>query len=379
MEIDTKLDFKFLNNYINVSSTGYAIEIYEKSRINEYYIGKTFSNGTKINSDTLYDIASLTKMFTALLVYKAIEENKLSLNDNIYKLDNKFIKLKNVSIKDLLAHRKEIWTDKHLRETINKEDYYNTVYNSYIKSNNPKYVDLHYIILGIILEKVYKKSYLEILKEKIVIPLGITSLTFMPEGNNIAKTSKELSSGIINDSKARIALRYGIYTSHAGIFINANDMMKVLSSILNCTIIKQETLKIALSHDDINKQNYNYLSTLSELTDVNEMYKEIKENNPEFNVQKTYNYFGTRYRNNIDYENEIPTIASDNSIYFSGFTGPAFLIDFKYKIIILVMSNGTYIESQSRYERKLNNNKIIDRIFTDIVKAKKMKQRKDIL
>ena len=58
----------------------------------------------------LYDIASLTKTYTATLIYIAYEENKLNLNDTIFALDNQFINLKEVTVLDLLSHNQELWT-----------------------------------------------------------------------------------------------------------------------------------------------------------------------------------------------------------------------------------------------------------------------------
>ena len=71
-----------------------------------------FSNieaSRKSTTDSKYRIGSISKTFTAVLIFKAIEAKKLSLND---KLVNYFPAVKNadkITISDLLNHRSGIY------------------------------------------------------------------------------------------------------------------------------------------------------------------------------------------------------------------------------------------------------------------------------
>lgn len=51
---------------------------------------------------------------------------------------------------------------------------------------------------------------------------------------------------------------------------------------------------------------------------------------------------GTRYRNEIHALNDVPNVSNDNTIAFSGFTVPSFIMDFDEKIIVVVMCNVTH-------------------------------------
>ena len=86
------------NEYVKKHSPGYVIEIYKDNNIQEYVIGNKITNPEieKTTSNTLYDIASLTKLFTSVLVYMAYEEDKIDLKDTIFNIDNNFKKLKNL-------------------------------------------------------------------------------------------------------------------------------------------------------------------------------------------------------------------------------------------------------------------------------------------
>ena len=150
-----------LNGYLNIHSCGYVIEIFNNNSLSEYVFGNKCVKPEvlKTSSDTLYDIASLTKLFTATLVYLAYQDNMLDLNDSVYSINNKFTNLEDVTILDLLSHNVEILTDGYLGDSKDKDDFYKILYSSYVVSRKPKYVDVHYIILSNILEMIYNKPF----------------------------------------------------------------------------------------------------------------------------------------------------------------------------------------------------------------------------
>ena len=157
-----------LKKYINKPSPGYAIGIYKQGEVSFYTLGNrcVSPNILEVRTDTLYDIASLTKVFTATLVYMAYEENLIDIYDNIYNIDNNFVNLKTVKVIDLLSHNQDIWTDGYLGSARSKDEFYKILYSAYVKNDIPTYVDSHYIILSTILEKIYNMSYKSYLTRK---------------------------------------------------------------------------------------------------------------------------------------------------------------------------------------------------------------------
>ena len=68
------LNIDFINsNYLGTHSPGYVIDILRENNFYEYVIGNksNYTNEKSLTTDTLYDIASLTKTFTATLVFMA--------------------------------------------------------------------------------------------------------------------------------------------------------------------------------------------------------------------------------------------------------------------------------------------------------------------
>ena len=77
--------------------------IYSKS------IGKDdVASGKLSNNLTKYRIGSISKMFTACLIFQAIEENKISLKQNINRFFPKIANSKEITIGNLLNHHSGI-------------------------------------------------------------------------------------------------------------------------------------------------------------------------------------------------------------------------------------------------------------------------------
>lgn len=368
-----------LEKYTTYHSPGYVIEIYNNGNQEEIIYGnrEVKPNIEKCNQDTLYDIASLTKTYTAVLVYMAYEEKKLSLEDSVYAIDKNFTHLKDVTILDLLSHNQEIWTDGYLGDAKSKNEFYEILYSAYVKENFPTYVDTHYMILSTLLESIYHQDFATLLQEKIFDKLDLNKTTTNPKGENIASNNYEVLNGnivenifpgLIHDTKGRVAKELGITTGHASIFTTGQELLAFLKSFLDNRLLKKETIEKMLSHKNRNQMNYNNLKEVVPISDINTMYKMAKEKNLPIKVMRTYNNMGTRYRNEIKALNDVPSVCSDNTIAFSGFTGPSFIIDFDAKIIMVIMCNVMHTTKLTRSERKETTDKIIEEICNSLYK-----------
>lgn len=137
----------------------------------------------KSNDNTKYRIGSVSKMFTATLVLKAIEENKLRLDQSLKEF---YPQVKNsdlISIKNLLNHSSGI------HDFTSEKDYleWNTQNQSkdamiariingdseFEPNEKSKYSNSNYVLLTFILEDIYGRPFSKLLKEKIIDPLGL--------------------------------------------------------------------------------------------------------------------------------------------------------------------------------------------------------------
>jgi CubicO group peptidase (beta-lactamase class C family) len=142
----------------------------------------------KASALTKYRIGSISKMFTACLVFKAIEEGKLNLNQTIDSYFPSIEKANKITIGQLLNHRSGIhnFTNDDNYLTYNTEpkteaqmvDIIAKGKSDFEPNSKADYSNSNYVLLSYILEKTYKKAYKDILTKKIIKPLGLTNTYF---------------------------------------------------------------------------------------------------------------------------------------------------------------------------------------------------------
>lgn len=141
------------------------------------------ASSKKSNINSKYRIGSISKTFTASLIFKAVEEKKIDLNQTIDKYFPTIKNAKTITISNLLNHRSGIY------DFTSNPDYlkWNTQPQSRAKmterivagdvafdpNTKGKYSNSNYILLSYILEDIYKKTYGEILNSKIIKPLKL--------------------------------------------------------------------------------------------------------------------------------------------------------------------------------------------------------------
>lgn len=141
---------------------------------------------------TKYRIGSVSKMFTATMIFQLIEQGKLKQTDTLDKFFPQIPNAKKITITNLLNHRSGIhnftddtdylkWMTKPKTEAEmlsiiakNKLDFEPDTKSSYSNSN--------YVLLGYIIEKASGKSYQKFLSENITSKIGLTN-TYLGDTN----------------------------------------------------------------------------------------------------------------------------------------------------------------------------------------------------
>lgn len=251
--IDTqKLDSYFNTLEVNQKFMGSVAVIKDGKVIYNKQVGYTdIVSKKKPNKETKYRIGSVSKLFTATLMFKAIEEGKISLNQTI---DNYFPELKNASsitISHLLNHRSGIhnFTD-------NKDEYlaYHTqpkteaeMVNIITKGGsdfNPDekaaYSNSNYVLLSYILERIYKKSYANILEDKITKPLNLKNTFF---GSKINPENKEAHAYHFDKKWIKTDETDPFIAMGAGGIVSApTDLVHFIKALFNNKILLPESI-----------------------------------------------------------------------------------------------------------------------------------------
>lgn len=244
-DITRKIDSIIKDNYQKNPNVGISVGFIKDN--NEHYISYGKLNAktdAKIDKNSIFEIASITKILTSNLIAQAVNENKIKTDDFIdaylptvyvlhHNLQNK------IRISDLASHQSglpDIDFGKLIElnpqqpvSSVTQETLSSLVNNCTELADYGKYrySTIGYTLLGQILEKIYDKSYDEIIREKIIQPLKMKhTLTKDFNVKNIT-TSHNPDGGIQEFFKWNITAPAGLIKS------NASDMILYLKAILN--------------------------------------------------------------------------------------------------------------------------------------------------
>ena len=244
-DISKKIDSIIKDNYQKNPNVGISVGFIKNN--DEYYTAYGKLNKESqidINKNSIFEIASITKILTSNLIAQAVIENKIKLDDYIDNyLPSAYVlheNLKNkIKISDLASHQSGLpdidfgklielnpqqpvssVTEKTLTTIINNCTEL-TGYGKY------RYSTIGYTLLGQILEKVYGKSYDEIIRKKIIKPLQMTN-TLTKDFNVKNKTT-----GYNPDGGIQEFFNWNITASAGLVKSDASDMVAFLKAVLN--------------------------------------------------------------------------------------------------------------------------------------------------
>ena len=198
--------------------------------------------------DTVFDMASLTKTFTATLLLQCAEEGLLHLNQEVrqHLPEAENAPVGPVALHYLATHTSGLPAWKAVYKHENGEPLAQILATPLAAPTGTKYTysDLGYITIGYILERVTKTPLEQLVQERIMRPLGMTRSGYKPANALyplIAATSRgelDLTVGgerltdkrYIGDVHDPNAYGMNGVAGHAGIFSNAPDMFRFILS-----------------------------------------------------------------------------------------------------------------------------------------------------
>lgn len=323
MFIERSLDY--LNNYLEncvgdvFPGCVYALIDPENNvRIKEFGHAEIIDRKRKMLDNTLFDLASLTKVIaTTTSVMILIERGKLSLNTLVKDIFPDY-KYEKITIKHLMTHTAGYPPEPNYDGSMNKDDMINLLLNT---DSSPEsfeksvvYSDVGFMILGIIIDKI-TGSFKRFAEENIFKPLEMKDTSFEPDNislNKFASTElcplrKHIVTGVVHDEKSYLM---GGTAGHAGLFSTAKDLSKFVIMILDNGIYNQNVI---ISEKSINIMSKCWTLGLNETRGLGWITK------------GSYKAMGD--------------LSSDQAIFHTGFTGTSILIDREYKTGFVLLTN----------------------------------------
>ncbi|MBR0093409.1 MAG: DUF1343 domain-containing protein [Lachnospiraceae bacterium] len=236
-----------------------------------------------VTTDTLFDLASVTKMFGVnYALQKLVTDGVISFDDTVASfLGESFLDhteerretdaetmrrwKEEITLRDLMHHSAGCPADPRsfrfyldtILQSADREEILQALYRVplvYAPGTDAVYSDMDYMLLGLVVEQVTGKDLDTYLKETFCTPLGLSHITYNPPEHGFSKeqiaatalTGNTLDGrvtmqglrthtlqGEVHDENAYHAL--GGVSGHAGLFGNARDIAKLASLMLDGT------------------------------------------------------------------------------------------------------------------------------------------------
>jgi CubicO group peptidase (beta-lactamase class C family) len=144
------------------------------------------SSGRKAEPSTIYQVASLSKQFTAALVLELVDRGRLSLSDTLGRFFNGLKpELTALTVEQILNHTSGLEGDfrsvEHATTPTTTDSLLALAARGALAAKPGtkfSYSNTGYMFAGAIIEKLYGKSYAEALRDEIARPLGLKTLAF---------------------------------------------------------------------------------------------------------------------------------------------------------------------------------------------------------
>jgi len=184
-----------------------------------------------ITTNSVYDLASVTKSITATLAHQLMDEKLISFDDQVQ------VHLPEYASKEsLIRHLLTYTLGNRLPLASLAERTPAAIIEAVFheKCHSPgsefSYSNAPALIMGLVIERTLGASFEKIADDRIFVPLQMRSATFTPQG---AVPSTDGVRDIPHDESARVFARGGKAVGHAGLFASAPDLLSFLEDTMS--------------------------------------------------------------------------------------------------------------------------------------------------
>jgi len=222
-----------------------------------------------LKSESKFQLASLSKTFTAVAILKLYEEGKLSLEDSVQKYIPAF-PYAGIQIKSLLAHRSGLPNYAYVVDSIRQHNPYPTnadivrwycafkpkLYNT--PNRNFSYSNTNYAFLATIVEQVSGQKFEDYLRQVIFKPLGMKNTWLATSDND---SLNQFRTAGYQYSRRLAKDNYDDVVGDKGVYSTMDDVFRWYLGRSGGCILRPETLREAFTPRSFERngiKNYGY-------------------------------------------------------------------------------------------------------------------------
>ncbi|NRB84160.1 MAG: beta-lactamase family protein [Winogradskyella sp.] len=234
--------------------TSQGKEIYSKG------VGYADINSNNKNSiETKFRIGSITKAFTAVMIFQLIDEGKITLNSPLSLFFKEIPNASKITIAHLLNHSSGLYNitndpnfDQWMLKSSSRSDMLTRikVYDlDFIPGEQTAYSNTNYLLLGYIIEVLDKNQYSQSLKERITDKIDLKD-TYV--GGKINSSNNESHSYAIVNAKWTKQLETDMSNpGGAGAIVSTSvDLTKFMNALFSGKLISEDSFEIMKKTND---------------------------------------------------------------------------------------------------------------------------------
>lgn len=217
-------------------------------------IGYSQINGAeKKNStaSTRYRIGSVTKMFTAVMIFQLVEEGKLKLTDTLERFFPQIPNAGKITIAQMLGHRSGIYDFTRggnfrswKMNAKTKDEILAIIVEGkavFEPGEKTEYSNSGFLLLGYIVEKVGGKPYESALKERIAGKIGLKD-TYLGTGKTDLGKNESFSFNYVGEWKQETETDLSIPGGAGAMISTPNDLTKFVQALFGGKLVSKENL-----------------------------------------------------------------------------------------------------------------------------------------
>ena len=209
---------------------GASFAYYQNRSWSDWYFGNSNpETGEKTREGLIYDLASVTKVVGVGTVLTFLwQEGKLDIDEPIstYLPQATY---PDITIRQLLTHSTDLDPFIINRDQLNAEELKEAMFHLNRREKRAfLYSDVHFLLLGFLLENYFEKNLDQILQEQVFDPWKMKETQFGPVSSAVP-TVRGQKAGVVHDPKARLL---GRHAGSAGLFSTVKDLKIFLEHYL---------------------------------------------------------------------------------------------------------------------------------------------------
>jgi D-alanyl-D-alanine carboxypeptidase len=202
-----------------------------------------------LDAETKYRIGSITKTFTAVMIFQLIEQEKLKLTDTLDKFFPQIPNAATITIEQILRHRSGIHTPEADgvwgKQPRTPDEVITRIAQGqpdFQPGANYRYSNAGYILLGFIVEKAGGKPYPDALKDRITSKIGLKN-TYYGKGNTDPARNEATSYRYLGTWQEAAELDFSITAGAGSILSSTEDMAKFIHALFELKLVSKDSFK----------------------------------------------------------------------------------------------------------------------------------------